>query len=416
MLTALGVILAASAILASISLHEAGHLVAAKVLGMRVTQYFVGFGPTLWSFRRGETEYGLRAIPLGGFVKIAGMAAQDEEADDPRAMWRFPVWKRTIVMAAGSAVHFILAFLIFWGIAATVTVPNPANAGPFVLKDQVLSQPAFVRVASCVDADLNAARKCAGDDGPGKLAGLRDGDRITRLGDRSITTYGDLVSAIRSLPTGQPVPVDYLRNGTTTHTTIRPVSGMRPPADNPRGAPIPVVVMGLGLGFDPALPETSRYNAIEAVPVAGSWVGEICSAVVTSVKNAPEKISGLWASITGGNRDPESPVSVVGASRISGELFSIGDYVSVLSIIAALNIFIGLFNMLPLLPLDGGHIAVAWFQRLRSWLYARLRKPSPSAVNPAKSMPLTYTGALILGAFTLLTVTADILNPISIVK
>ena len=416
MLNIVGVILAASAILMSISLHEAGHLMAAKALGMRATRFFVGFGPTLWSIRRRGTEYGVKAIPLGGFVAITGMAVHDEDADHPRAMWRFPVWKRTIVMAAGSAVHFLLGFLIFWAIAATATVPNPANAGPLVPGDRVLAQPAFVRVAPCVDADLGTAQRCGSDDGPGWLAGLRDGDRIIRLGERPVSTYGDLVDAVRSLPAGQPAPVDYVRDGTTRHTTIRPVPARRPPADDPDGAPIPVVVVGLGLGFDPALPRTVEYNAAEAVPVAASWFGEIGSGVVASVRTLPEKIPGLWRSITGGKRDPRSPVSVVGASRISGEFFSTGNYTAMFSSIAALNIFIGLFNLLPLLPLDGGHVAIAWFDKLRARLHARRGRPDPGPVNTGKLLPLTYTVTAIFIAFTLFTVAADIVNPISLVK
>jgi len=129
----IGIVVFALGILISVCLHEAGHMIAAKSFGMKVTRYFVGFGPTLWSFRKGETEYGIKAVPAGGFVKIVGMTPQDDDVepeDQPRAMWRFPVWKRTIVMAAGSVVHFILAFLILWGVAANAAMPNPDNPGP----------------------------------------------------------------------------------------------------------------------------------------------------------------------------------------------------------------------------------------------------------------------------------------------
>ena len=130
---ALGVALFALAILISVSLHEAGHMATAKAFGMKVTRYFVGFGPTLWSFRRGETEYGVKAIPLGGFVKIVGMTPQDDDvdpADEPRAMWRFPLWKRTVVMSAGSATHFVLAFVALWLTLIFIGLPNPALAHP----------------------------------------------------------------------------------------------------------------------------------------------------------------------------------------------------------------------------------------------------------------------------------------------
>src|SRR4029079_1948020 len=134
---ALGIALFALAILVSVCLHEAGHMITAKSFGMKVTRYFVGFGPTLWSFRKGETEYGVKAVPLGGFVKIVGMTPQDDDVepgDEKRAMWRFPVWKRTIVMSAGSVTHFALAFLILWGVFAFAPLPSTEklNASPAV--------------------------------------------------------------------------------------------------------------------------------------------------------------------------------------------------------------------------------------------------------------------------------------------
>jgi membrane-associated protease RseP (regulator of RpoE activity) len=175
-------------------------------------------------------------------------------------------------------------------------------------------------------------------------------------------------------------------------------------------------VVGVGLSFDPAQPKALTYNAIEALPVAGSWVGEICARAATSIKSLPEKIPGLWDAITGGERDQQSPVSVVGVSRVNGEFFSARDYPSFFGTLAALNLFIGLFNMLPLLPLDGGHIAIAWFEKIRSRLYAGLRKPEPDRVNVSRLMPLTYVGIAIFGAFTALTVAADIVNPVSIFK
>src|SRR5262245_31954426 len=140
----IGIVVFALGILASVCLHEAGHMGTAKIFGMKVTRYFIGFGPTLWSFRRGETEYGVKAIPLGGFVKIVGMTPQDDDvapADQPRAMWRFPVWKRTVVMAAGSVTHFGLALVALYFTAIFVGLPNPEAAKP---------QPAYIEVQPCV--------------------------------------------------------------------------------------------------------------------------------------------------------------------------------------------------------------------------------------------------------------------------
>src|ERR687886_569102 len=155
-----GITVFALGILISVCLHEAGHMGTAKAFGMKVTRYFVGFGPTLWSFRRGETEYGVKAIPLGGFCKIVGMTPQDDDvdpADEPRAMWRFPVWKRTIVMSAGSITHFLLAIVGLWGAPAFVGVPNPAYPQTDA---QVDAQPSVVAITNCVVRENNPGRAC----------------------------------------------------------------------------------------------------------------------------------------------------------------------------------------------------------------------------------------------------------------
>lgn len=403
----LGIVLGALGILISVSLHEAGHMGTAKAFGMKVTRYFVGFGPTLWSFRRRGTEYGVKGIPLGGFVKIVGMTPQEEDADDPKAMWRFPVWKRTVVLVAGSAVHFILAFFIFWGVAATAALPNPA----------LNPNDPFVRVIECVPVE-QANRDCGTDDhpGPAKAAGLQTGDKIVKIGSTPINDWLDMVEAIRTLPPNQPVEFTYLRGGQTKTAEVTPVGVRRTPIGEPNGKTATVSAIGVGNSHNPAFAPTVEYNTIEALPVAGDMMGRVFSGVVTAVKKLPEKIPGLWAAITGGERDPNSPVSVVGASRLSGEMVEHEEYPSFWLIAASLNMFVGLFNLLPLLPLDGGHIAIAWFEKVRSWLYARLRKPDPGRVDYYKLMPLTYTVILIFGAFTLLTVTADIVNPITIFR
>jgi len=402
-----GIILGALGILISVSLHEAGHMGTAKAFGMRVTRYFVGFGPTLWSFKRGDTEYGVKGIPLGGFVKIVGMTPQDEDADDAKAMWRFPVWKRTIVMAAGSIVHFIIAFMIFWGVAATAAMPNPA----------VNPNDPFIQVMDCVPVKPGSGACAAGDfAGPAKAGGLQTGDRIVRINATPINAYTDMVKAIRDLPPDRPAEFAYLREGREDVASVTPVGVQRPPLDNPAAAPVTVAAIGIANSHDPALAPTVEYNVAQALPVAGDMMGRVFDGVIASIKKFPEKIPGLWHAIVGGERDPESPLSVVGASRLSGEMVEHEEYPSFWLIAASLNMFVGLFNLLPLLPLDGGHIAIAWFERARSWLYARLRKPDPGRVDYYKLMPLTYMVIFIFGAFTLLTVTADIVNPITIFR
>ena len=152
------------------------------------------------------------------------------------------------------------------------------------------------------------------------------------------------------------------------------------------------------------------------VGLAVDQTGVMFTATFEALKKFPEKVPKLWTAVTGGERDPETPISVVGASRIGGELFEQGEMPTFLLLLAGLNFFVGLFNLLPLLPLDGGHIAISWFERARSWLYARLRKPDPGRVDYMKLMPVTYAVILVFGGFTVLTVAADIVNPITLFK
>jgi membrane-associated protease RseP (regulator of RpoE activity) len=409
MLNIVGIVLGALAILASVSLHEAGHMGTAKAFGMKVTRYFVGFGPTLFSFRRGDTEYGVKLIPVGGFVKITGMTPQDDDADDTRAMWRFPVWKRTIVMAAGSVVHFILAFLILWGVAANAAMPNPDNLGP---SGDPAKVPAYISVAPCVPLDLKT--DCNGLNGPAKAAGIRDNDRITAVGTMKVETYADLVAAIRSLKPNEEVQITYVRDGKSITTALTPIEASRPPIDDPSAPAAKVAAIGVGVTYDPTLPRQVEYSAGGALPRAADLMGQSFTGVIAAFKKLPDKVPGLISAIGGGERDPESPVSVVGASRITGEAVEYGSWAMFFLIIAALNFFIGVFNLLPLLPLDGGHIAIAWFEKVRAWLYGLIGRADPGRVDYFKLMPITYLVILIGGGFTLLTVAADIVNPITL--
>jgi len=412
MLYWVGVAAFASCILISVSLHELGHMITAKRFGMKVTKYFVGFGPTIFSFRRGETEYGLKAIPLGGFCKIVGMTPQDDDvdpADEPRAMWRFPVWQRSVVMSAGSITHFLLALVATWFAAITIGLQN-------LDYPQTASQESTqIVVSDCVP--LTNAENCAigvgsGTAGPAKAAGLKTGDKIIKVGDTSVSTFAQLTTAIRAQKPGQTA-FEYVRDGTTATTTVTLLSAQRPPIDDASGALTQVAVAGVGWDTT-SVPAIIKYNPISAVPATGHYGWYLVKNTFGAIKAVPGRIPALWHSITGSTRDPNTPISVIGASRIGGEALQHGVPEVFLSVFIALNVFIGIFNLLPLLPLDGGHLAIAWFERVRSWLYARLRRPDPGRVDYYKLMPVTYAVILIGGAFTLLTATADIVNPIQI--
>jgi len=416
MLFWLGVAAFALAILISVSLHELGHMITAKRFGMKVTKYFVGFGPTIFSFQRGETEYGLKAIPLGGFCKIVGMTPQDDdvsEEDQPRAMWRFPVWKRTVVMSAGSITHFLLAIVATWFAAVFVGLPNPAL--PATAADQ-RAAPAMIQVGSCVPLVVTETQKCTpgvGTDkaGPAEAAGLKDNDIITKVGTTPIANYGQLTDVIRASK-AEPTVFEYTRDGQPGKVTVNLLQAQRAPVEDPSG-PVTTVAVA-GIGWTTTEKALVTYGPLEGVKAAGQFGWSTVEGTFTALKRIPDKVPALWRSITGGERDPDTPISVVGASRLGGEAIEAGVPQYFLLIFISLNIFIGIFNLLPLLPVDGGHIAIAWYERIRSFIYARLKKPDPGRVDYYKLMPLTYAVILIGGAFTLLTITADVVNPISI--
>jgi membrane-associated protease RseP (regulator of RpoE activity) len=409
----LGVVLFALAIFISVCLHEAGHMVTAKSFGMKVTRYFAGFGPTLWSFKRGETEYGIKALPLGGFVKIVGMTPQDDDvapADQPRAMWRYPLWKRTVVMAAGSATHFLLGFVVLWITLVFVGIPNAAAY-------DIGRQPATIKVAQCVVVSEDA-QDCSPTDppSPAKLAGLRGGDVITALDGKPIRSYDDLQKAIRSGQYG-PVGVTYVRDGQTLDTTVFLVPANRRPLGeqgNPGAKATTVPAIGVIYQTPPGVPLTVTYGPGPALKETVVSTGRVFAAMGGAIGRIPQKVPALWDSLSGKPRDPNTPISVVGASRLGGETVQHGAWALFLNILITLNFFVGVFNLLPLLPLDGGHIAIAFFERIRSWVYARLRRPDPGRVDYLKLMPFTYAVILIFGSFTVLTVAADIVNPVTL--
>jgi membrane-associated protease RseP (regulator of RpoE activity) len=413
---ALGVLIFAVGILVSVCLHEAGHLLTAKRFGMKATQYFAGFGPTLWSFRRGETEYGIKAIPAGGFVKIIGMTPLEEvdPADDDRAFWRFPLWQRSIVLIAGSFTHFLLAIVVFYLAAVTTGLPNPAALS----FEPTQARPVIGQVTDCVvqkfdlvDGDL---RDCQASDpvGPAKAAGLRHGDRIVSIGGKPVTTYGEVVSTVRATPPG-PVDVVYVRDGQRRTTSVDLVSTERPAIGKTTGATSTVSAIGVQVRYPASV---LHHSLLGGLPAATSFTGYNITATFKAIGAFPSKIPKLIDAIGGEQRDPNTPISVVGASRVGGEAVQIGAPIIFLSLLGGLNIFIGIFNLFPLLPLDGGHVAIAWYERARSWVAERRGRKDPGRVDYNKLLPLTYLVVIAFGGLTLLTLTADIVNPITLPK
>jgi membrane-associated protease RseP (regulator of RpoE activity) len=394
----LGVAIFVLAVLVSIMLHEAGHFLTAKKFHMKVTQFFVGFGQTLWSKVRGETEYGVKALPLGGFVKITGMTALDEvdPADEPRSFRRQPGWQRIIVLAAGSFMHFALAFFLLILLAVGLGLENDNTT-------------AIGTVDSCVPTSVQALdqQSCTGSRGtsPAQLAGIKPGDKIISIGGTRVRNWTQLGTTIRNQPPGRPAAVVVQRDGKqltllATPVTIPGRSGSY-----------------LGIGNAAIF---QRLNPLRALSYAGSAFGQVVTESVSGVAKLPAALPSLFAKDRAKTAAGQVG-SVVGAGDTAGQVVAakIGWQSKVaflLAIVISLNIFVGIFNLLPLLPMDGGHLAVIIYERCRAWL-ARLRgKPDPGLVDMRKLIPVSVGVFALLVGFSLLLIMADIINPVHLVQ
>ncbi|GAA4531159.1 M50 family metallopeptidase [Amycolatopsis samaneae] len=395
-----GIVLFALGICISVALHEAGHMLTAKAFGMKVRRYFVGFGPTVFSFRRGETEYGLKWIPLGGFCDIAGMTAMDEITPDEtkRAMWRFKTWKRTVVMAAGSVMHFILGFVVLYLMAVTMGLPN---LHPTV--EAVIGKTSCAKAATTTE-QVNNATCAPGDLVPAAKAGLLPGDKVLSVGGKPTPTWNDMLNTVQAA--GGPTVFQVQRGGQTLPITIDIPRVQRLLTDN---SVKEVGMIGASAANPPGL---LSYGPVDAVGKTVSFTGTMFSETAKRLVEFPQRIPAVVNSIFGGERDPNTPVSVVGASRIGGEAVERGLWPLFFFLLASFNFFIGVFNLLPLLPLDGGHIAIVWYERVRDWFRKLRGKAAGGPVDYTKLSAVTLVLVVIGGGITLLTVTADIVNPI----
>jgi membrane-associated protease RseP (regulator of RpoE activity) len=385
------------ALLFSVMLHETGHFVTAKKFGMKVTRYFVGFGPTIWSTWRGETEYGIKALPFGGFVKIIGMHSLDDvddPADEPRSFRRQPAWQRIIVLCAGSFMHFVLAFLLIFGLALGIGIENDNTTQLGTISPCVAANVTQLDNGTCTASDQKS---------PAKQARLRQGDKVIAFDGKPVSSWTQLGNAIRAVPPGSPVSITVVRDGKTLtlHTTLATVSGRS----------------GGYLGIAPTV-VFSPANPVRAVQYTGSAFGQVIVGSAKAVAALPAALPKLFskhrANTAGGQVS-----SVVGAAEATGTAVAadIGWQFKVsfvLLLIASLNIFVGVFNMLPLLPLDGGHVAVVIWERIRAW-FARLRgRPDPGLVDMAKLLPVSFSIFMVLMFFGVLLILADIVNPVNI--
>ncbi|WP_032407054.1 M50 family metallopeptidase [Rhodococcoides fascians] len=402
MVFALGVVLFAVGIGVSIALHEAGHMWTAKALGMKVRRYYIGFGPKIFSFRRGETEYGLKAIPAGGFCDIAGMTAIDELAPDEveRAMYRQKTWKRIVVMVGGIAMNFVLGIVLVYVLVLGWGTPDR------VTPTTTVQGIGCVSTSQTEDGEL---APCSGD-GPAAEAGLRTGDIITAVNGQPTETWSDVVLAIRDSTGSADLTVD--RDGASQTLSVPILQVQRYVVDPETDAKNSTTVGAIGVTGGP--PPNIRYNPIEAVPETFVFTGDIFVQTGKALVQLPSKVEALWDSIFGGERGLDTPMSVVGASVIGGQAVENDNWQTFVGLLASLNFFLGVFNIVPLLPLDGGHIAVTIYERIRNIFRNRRGLPDGAPVDYMKLMPVTYVVIIVFIGFSLLTLTADIVNPIQL--
>ena len=376
----LGMLAFVVALLLSVMVHEFGHFVTARRYGMWVSEFFVGFGKRIWSVQRGETEFGVKAIPAGGYCRIEGMSPNDAmpEGEEDRAFYKASSGKKLIVLGAGSFLHFVLGYLLLFLLFAGVGT------------NQVL--PIIGEVVS------NSAAQSAG---------IQVGDEVTSINGVEVTTWYKDVEAIRNSQ-GKELTLGLLRDGQNITITATP---RLTDIDGTERYVLGIVnITGL-----------KRSGVIESASNSFKVTKSFLSESIKSLAKLPEKIPALWgATVRGEERDANGLVGVVGVARVSGEavgsdkLTPMERLATFLLIVASLNIFVGIFNLLPILPLDGGHMAVAIADEIRAFL-ARLRgRPRPAPIDVTVLTPITMVVFVVLACLTLLLLVADVINPVTL--
>ncbi|MBY0443126.1 MAG: RIP metalloprotease [Mycobacteriaceae bacterium] len=399
----IGIVLFALAILISVALHECGHMWAARATGMKVRRYFVGFGPTLWSTRRGETEYGLKAVPMGGFCDIAGMTAVEDltPEESGRAMYKQATWKRVAVLFAGPGMNFLICLVLIYGIAVIWGLPN--------LHATNSATAAVIGETGCVAAEVTQGKlaECTGP-GPAALAGIRPGDVVLTVGNTPVANFAEMAAAVRKVQ--GTVPVVIRRAGATMSVDVDVTTTQRWIAGKDGASASPSMVGAIGVAAP--RPQPTRYNVASAVPATFAFSADLTVEVGKSLVAIPTKVGALVHAIAGGQRDPQTPISVVGATIIGGDTVDHGLWVAFWFFLAQLNLILGAVNLLPLLPFDGGHIAIALFEKVRNMTRSARGLVAAAPVNYLKLMPATYVILALVVGYMLLTVTADVVNPI----
>jgi membrane-associated protease RseP (regulator of RpoE activity) len=431
-LYALGVALFVLGLALSIALHEAGHFLTAKLFGARVTEFFIGFGSKIWSRVRGETEYGFKSVPLGGYVKIVGMLPPGPDqaegtvpetntgmftqmisdarkaefeivrpGEEDRLFYRLPWWKKVVVMGSGATVNLVLAFLLLGSVFMIHGVPTATLT---------ISQ-----VSDCVVPATEANRACTASDpvAPAKLAGLQAGDTITTFDGAPVTSWDQLTELIRANG-DKEVTIGFLRGGQAMTTSTKTVVSVRP-AVTSSGTIQPDQYVDVG--FLGILTQTGMVR--QGPGYVLRTMGDYTVSTAQALTRLPSGVYHATLALVGvEKRDPNGPISVVGAGRIAGEVTSqphaplSNGLWFIVFLLGAVNLFIGMLNFVPLPPLDGGHLAGALFEGARRG-WARLRhRPDPGFVDVAQMIPAAYAIAMVFIVVSAVLVLADLIVPV----
>jgi membrane-associated protease RseP (regulator of RpoE activity) len=416
-----GILFLVFVIMLSIGLHEIGHLAPAKKFGVKVTQYMIGFGPTIWSKQKGDTEYGVKAIPLGGYIRMIGMVppAKDGETakgpfadlvnsarqqsleeigpeDENKVFYKLSVPKKLTVMFGGPFMNLVLAFVFFAISFAGIGFPAATNE--------------VKQVVTCLPSEVDVLGNCLPGTtaSPALSAGIKDGDKIISFDGKEITDWEALANGIRESKEGN-VEITVLRDGKELNLTAEIVLATRPSSANSEVENEPTPYLGIA----PQIimerqPISSVFDVLVNITVGTGQV----------LWNLPERVGQLFgAAFLGEQRDPEGLVGIVGVTRVGGEIAAaeipgMWRFATLLNLAGGLNMALFLFNLLPLLPLDGGHVAGAIYEGLRRSFAKLRRKPDPGPADTSKMLPFAYSVAILLIGLSMLLLYVDVVNPI----